>query len=695
MDNHEKTPLTTAERTNRYRAKRLATDPSFQAKESKRVEQARKRRVDLMTPDEKDMYRQKARERKEKSRQKNARDKSASATASTACTEASFKSPQAYGKAMSKTSRHLPKSPRRRKLIIAGLAKRHGLALAHKMNRELDNGAVFGGLPSETVNLITQFYLRSDIVYTSPNMKDVITVTEKGEKERKQKCYLTLYLREVYELFKIENPDVSVSFSKFCKLRPKHVVLLKNTPADQCKCQVHENFRLRLAGLNINYTGAWWKSVLCLPENFNSACWKNECETCKNGKLIHDDIDISVTDETRWFEWEKNESGQFEKVLKSGSARELLECIISSVPNVKEHVRIKHIQSEDFEKCKSESRVLQVDFAMSYSCEYQDEIQCALWSRKSVSLFTGALFHGDKCQTYVISSDCSDKGKDSVITYLFKLYDEILNHNEMMSNVIFSDGPSTEFKNKFTMNILYHLGERYKCDFEWHYFAKSHGKGVVDGVGGTIKSAVRTRVMSKDEKTIVQNSTDFHNVASSILKSTKCFHISKNEIDELNKMLNPWDNTVQVPGIRGIHVVKYHYGSKTIMCWKTSYDVHKKPFYEMSFAPTLNGDDDDDDEHHEVSCSQGGIKTPLSVGQWCLVNYEGAIFPGEVTQSVGNETEVSVMTKSGTKYWKWPEKEDKVFYSESNIMKLIDPPHSSRTQRAHLNLTAPSKKMTM
>ena len=118
-------------------------------------------------------------------------------------------------------------------------------------------------------------------------------------------------------------------------------------------------------------------------------------------------------------------------------------------------------------------------------------------------------------------------------------------------------------------------------------------------------------------------------------------------------MLNPWDNTVQVPGIRGIHVVKYHYGSKTIKCWKTSYDIHNKPFYKMPFASTLCGDDD---EHHEVSCSQCVIKTPLSVGQWCLVNYEGAIFPGEVTQSVGNETEVSVMTKSGTKYWKWPVK---------------------------------------
>ena len=47
-----------------------------------------------------------------------------------------------------------------------------------------------------------------------------------------------------------------------------------------------------------------------------------------------------------------------------------------------------------------------------------------------------------------------------------------------------------------------------------------------------------------------------------------------------------------------------------------------------------------------IITSQGGINPPLSLGQWCLVNYEGAIFHGEVTKSVGTETEVSVMTKT-------------------------------------------------
>lgn len=43
------------------------------------------------------------------------------------------------------------------------------------------------------------------------------------------------------------------------------------------------------------------------------------------------------------------------------------------------------------------------------------------------------------------------------------------------------------------MKILYNLSQKYQKDFSWKYFATSHGKGVVDGVGGRAKSLVREK----------------------------------------------------------------------------------------------------------------------------------------------------------------------------------------------------------
>ena len=40
---------------------------------------------------------------------------------------------------------------------------------------------------------------------------------------------------------------------------------------------------------------------------------------------------------------------------------------------------------------------------------------------------------------------------------------------------------------------------------------------------------------------------------------------------------------------------------------------------------------------------------------------------------VNNELQVNVMNKSA-KFWRWPQKEDKIFYTTNNIVKCIEPP---------------------
>ena len=65
------------------------------------------------------------------------------------------------------------------------------------------------------------------------------------------------------------------------------------------------------------------------------------------------------------------------------------------------------------------------------------------------------------------------------------------------------------------------------------------------------------------------------------------------------------------------------------------------PFLKCHLHSTLYSDDDGD--HHHAFSRSSGINPLLSVGQWCLMNYEEVILSGEVTKSVGTETEVKVM----------------------------------------------------
>lgn len=119
--------------------------------------------------------------------------------------------------------------------------------------------------------VVKEFYLRPDIVYTCPGMNDTMVTWIDGKKTMLQKHYLTMFLRVTFSVFKEEFPDNKIQFSSFCALRPKNVLLLKDTPLEQCKCITHENFILKLKCFKINYDSSYWNNILC-DSALNSNC---------------------------------------------------------------------------------------------------------------------------------------------------------------------------------------------------------------------------------------------------------------------------------------------------------------------------------------------------------------------------------------------------------------------------------------
>ena len=119
--------LTNREKVKRFRDKRK-NDVQYRMSESKRVEKIRKTRVNKMSNAQKEAYREKARERQRKCR---AATKSANATASdnrnldsaqTTPITNPYATKQSYGKALSRTRRSLPMSPRKKVAVVTGLA---------------------------------------------------------------------------------------------------------------------------------------------------------------------------------------------------------------------------------------------------------------------------------------------------------------------------------------------------------------------------------------------------------------------------------------------------------------------------------------------------------------------------------------------------------------------------------------------
>ena len=87
----------------------------------------------------------------------------------------------------------------------------------------------------------------------------------------------------------------------------------------------------------------------------------------------------------------------------------------------------------------------------------------------------------------------------------------------------------------------------------------------------------------------------------------------------------------------------------------------------------ISGSDNEEDSDSEEEEGSETIPEDFSIGNWVVVNYNGEEFSGEIT-SCGSEIEVSVMHKSGNKFWKWPKTIDKIFYERKDVVRKINPP---------------------
>ena len=275
-------------------------------------------------------------------------------------------------------------------------------------------------------------------------------------------------------------------------------------------------------------------------------------------------------------------------------------------------------------------------------------------SPKCINLFTVALYSKSQvCQPFLIIADSQDKGRNSVFTFINALTNYIqFEKGDMV--IICTDELSSEFKNRYLVKLVCMLSKKFQSKVSWKYFATSHGKGVVDGIGGSAKSLMRKRVMNQGKNAvIVQNSADFYKVAKDDMKGVSVLHISEGQISEMIKEKKPWENIKDASGISKMHVISCCDGL-TVEMFKTN--LNKGP------SSTIVYEDEDVDRSEK-----------LNVGDWALVSYHGTKFPDEVVSIIDTDIEVSVMKYYRKGKWYWPDKADIITYWPENVIGKLSP----------------------
>ena len=211
------------------------------------------------------------------------------------------------------------------------------------------------------------------------------------------------------------------------------------------------------------------------------------------------------------------------------------------------------------------------------------EVQAGIYGRTNVTLFTAAIRHQGIWKSYSIITD-SDKYKNTVRLCMLMLLKDFISKTDITTvdkMIVWSDGPSCEFRNQFcTGKLLYEMSQLIGRISFWKYFAAGHGLGVCDGIGGSLKARVAEHCRGKKSDNVtVQTFEDFFEVGQRLCPKVTLFKLSKEDVQMTTETDKPWENSIPIPGISSVHVAKCGiegtlYSSDLETSWRGAPEIH-------------------------------------------------------------------------------------------------------------------------
>lgn len=357
------------------------------------------------------------------------------------------------------------------------------------------------------VQEVKEFYLQDDVSVCAPGKRDFNT----RHKIKKQKRYLTNSLKVLHSKF-LMSSSFTISYAAFCKLRPFWVVSPNVSARDTCLCLLHENVRLLLLAMhyaklikecNLNQV---LNATCC--DSFSELCLLRKCEICKSLKVSYLPLDDNqVIFRKKWTtSKEERISGKTnkpiivqvtKKKIVSTTVKDCKQLFEKSLLNIMRHEARKQHQYEISSHLRktltNRDLLLHIDFSQNFEGKYGREPQSVHFGafREQITLHTGVVYAKDFRHTFCTLSKSLRHDAAAIIAHLFPILRKYFEKFPMVDHLhIFSDGPTTQYKNKTSFYLFStYLPEIFKNieKISYNFTEAGHGKSCADGVGAVIK----------------------------------------------------------------------------------------------------------------------------------------------------------------------------------------------------------------
>lgn len=475
-------------------------------------------------------------------------------------------------------------------------------------------------LSNKVKSQITTFFEQDDVSRMCPGKKEF---KRKGCL-RKQKRLLILTLKDAYKKY-MQDTSTKMSYPTFCKAKPFWVVPPTKSDRETCLCLKHENFHLLLKKIN---------------------ALKMLRETNVSDILKEDRLEVNVTnplEEIEFRQWQSRNQERMingtKKVLRITSKNivkstkvDLANEFFKQLPPFKEHVRNithQHIELRNKKITISHNELLlQVDFSENYCTKLHSEIQSMHFgaSKKQLSIHTGVLYYkidnALKTESFATVSENLDHQCHGVWGHLTPILQEFANRNPQIDTVhFFSDGPTSQYKNRFNIFLLVTLLPEIFPTLKfttWNYSEAGHGKGPMDGVGGTLKRQADNFVLRGGD---IVSASDF--VMLFIDSKIKVVQINSKTINEIKELRLP-RNVKKIPNITKLHQIAWKRNTKYLYLRELSCFTCLQVCSHFSVGNGIVNFQIAEKE--ECSFSENSI-TP---GDWVAVIYSDKWYPGRL-----------------------------------------------------------------
>ena len=435
-------------------------------------------------------------------------------------------------------------------------------------------------ISEQTVAMVRDFYELEENSRILPGKKDCVSVRLDGRKVQKQTRLVLCNLKEIYLHFKNTYPDVKIGLSTFCSLRPKWCKLAGSAGTHSvCVCIYHQNIKLMLEGANMNVD---YKDLLallaCDIENYD--CMLGNCEGCGSAEMLKTMLEeefSEVEEEISFKLWTSTDRSNLIEVVQS--ADEFIESLLEKLIQLKKHHYIAKVQAsylrEKKENLTESECIVLADFAENYSFVVQDESQGFHWtkSQSTVHPFVVYFKDGDKVMSKSLCVISDYLKHDTVAVHVFQkhLLAKIKEVVPQVKKVVyFSDGASSQYKNRKNFANLCHHKKDFGLDAEWHFFATAHGKNACDGVGATTKRETARASLQRPYKEQIMTIQQFFEFCDEHIQGIKYILVKEEEIEQGEKILRKrFDNCCAICDTRERHHL-VPIDENTVRCYLTS-----------------------------------------------------------------------------------------------------------------------------